>query len=648
MRISLAIATLCVIVSSSAPAQDVWPRGVDSRLQAASEWVLASERYLHQSHLTRGMTGYGLTVMSGAEIVRFDVEIVSVLVGYGAASPQRDVILARVSGQGLETTGIIAGMSGSPVYIRHEGEDKLIGAVAYGYSFQKNYKSGPLCGIQPIAQMLAVAGGPLDNKLGVDDDDGVLAGASASAGGASLPEPWRAEALATEKTDFSTFGLPANSGGKRPAPAGLQPLTTPIMSAGLTERSAARLNGALEPMNASAMRSGRLTKAAALEAASLKLAPGAAVSIPLVRGDEDLNGVGTVTEVLGEHVLAFGHPMFGDGQVSYPMGTAYVHTVVASMQTSFKLGQTVDVVGELRTDEYSAVGGRLGRPVEMIPVAVDVAWADTGQKQNYRFEIVRDPKLTTLLAMTVAADSVWGTRKLPREHTVEYAVEIDFGDLGTYEVANLSAGGDVYDMMSDLTRALGLMMNNPFGVATPRSIRVKVDVAEGVRGASILGATLDRNAYAPGDTVTATVAMRRHKGPRFTREIAVTLPRELPEGDYALTVGDWATALEDRRKRRPRLFDPRSLAQLLDSIETATETRMNGLYAILPTGEVGVAVEAEPIPHAPGTIKAMLAAAAPLDVTPVAEAVTATELLDEVVAGRAEVMVNVRKNPPRP
>ena len=76
----------------------------DPRLEAARRYVEKSDRYLHHSKLRRGMKGYGLTVLAGTEIVRFDAEIVSVMTRRGA---HQDVILARLSGQGLKETGVV-------------------------------------------------------------------------------------------------------------------------------------------------------------------------------------------------------------------------------------------------------------------------------------------------------------------------------------------------------------------------------------------------------------------------------------------------------------------------------------------------------------------------------------------------------------
>ena len=74
---------------------------------------------------------------------------------HNAYYAQQDVILVRCSGLNLEHSGIIGGMSGSPCYIHDDdGKDRMIGAVAYGWTFNKD----PICGVQPITQMLPIPG----------------------------------------------------------------------------------------------------------------------------------------------------------------------------------------------------------------------------------------------------------------------------------------------------------------------------------------------------------------------------------------------------------------------------------------------------------------------------------------------------------
>ena len=643
----------------------------DSRLRATTETVMKSDRYLHQSKLHRGMKGYGLTVMAGTEIARFDVEIVSVLQNYTAFAPQHDIILARLSGLGLDKTGIIAGMSGSPVYVvdPKDGKEKLIGAVAFGWSFQRE----PLAGIQPISQMLA--GGvprPEDLIPTIPPAPGPIAtqpaslptsqpasqpveveasadGGSSGAGVQASPE-WRAAAFNPRKTDFARFGWPKRWLKESTGPQAdqLLPLATPLMAGGLCEQTREYLGKTLAGTNMMPVQSGGVGHTAAEEVKGLKLAPGSSIAIPLVTGDEDISAVGTVTDVVDGKVLGFGHEMFGDGAVHFPMATGYVHTVIATLQRSFKLASNVEIVGELGSDEFTGIGGTVGRKVDMIPVSVEVAWEPFGQTQTFHYRLLRDRNMTPVLAQTVTMDSVWRTRNMPQEHSIEYSVAIDFGSAGVYKVDNFSSNNDIFDLASDVTRPIGLMLRNPFGIGRVESIDVKVSIRKGERIAKVLGATLDRNAYAPGEMVSATVNIWPIKSERTTRTIQVKLPDDLPEGKYMLTLGDSETAGKLQQEREPQRFDPRNLAQLLQSVQLAAGNRTDRLYAILEVDGVGMAVEQQTLPDVPPTIAALLKSAQPLEVTPLRNAVTASQPLEYSLIGSTQATVVVTRNPPRP
>jgi hypothetical protein len=117
-------------------------------LAAAPTPTTLPDRYMALKDVKPGMKGTGKTVLKGTEIVEFQVEVLGVLHNIG---PQQDLILVRCAGQGLEETGIIMGMSGSPIYL----DGKLIGALAYAWEFSKV----PIAGVTPIEEMLAIGSG---------------------------------------------------------------------------------------------------------------------------------------------------------------------------------------------------------------------------------------------------------------------------------------------------------------------------------------------------------------------------------------------------------------------------------------------------------------------------------------------------------
>src|SRR5437016_9217010 len=98
------------------------------------------------SQIHKGMRGYGLTVFEGTKLEKFDVEVVGVLNNIG---PSQNLILIKVDSPMVQRAGVIAGMSGSPIFI----DGKVIGALAYAWQFAKE----PIAGVTPIDEMLKIA-----------------------------------------------------------------------------------------------------------------------------------------------------------------------------------------------------------------------------------------------------------------------------------------------------------------------------------------------------------------------------------------------------------------------------------------------------------------------------------------------------------
>src|SRR3954468_9404940 len=103
-------------------------------------------RMLAVEDLRPGMKGIARTVFAGTEPQEFGVEILGVLPGF--PGPHQSGIIARLSGNNVEKTGVFAGMSGSPVYI----DGKLVGAIAFSFPFSKE----PIAGITPIKEMIDI------------------------------------------------------------------------------------------------------------------------------------------------------------------------------------------------------------------------------------------------------------------------------------------------------------------------------------------------------------------------------------------------------------------------------------------------------------------------------------------------------------
>ena len=637
------------------PLRSAWaaPQPTDERLAAAERFVRNSDRYLHHNALRRGMKGYGLTVLAGTKPVRFDVEIISVMTRWG---PHQDVILAKLSGQNLEKTGVISGMSGSPCYIRHEGRDKLIGAVAYGWTAQIE----PLCGIQPITQMLTVAGEPRRaeprTRPAETPTTRPASGPASAPTGAHttyghVPSEFLAAVLDPQKRDFSRLALPTRRDfppeGEGPR---LGPLLTPLSVSGVGRRAIGRLTEAFRPLGMIPVRAGGLSPAESQAAADAKLVPGAAIAVPLVTGDADFSAVGTVTDIVNGRVLAFGHGFFADGDVSLPMGPGYIHTVMPGLFGSFKLSSTLRVTGVIDRDEAVGITGRVGPTAEMVPMTVEVRWADSPNRppdtQSFSYGVVRYRWLTTTLAGMLTAESAWGWRYPPEQHTVRHSVEIDFGELGRYEARNVTSGMDVLGVMSDVTRPLMAMLNSSLGPPpTVKSITVKMQIERGSTEADIRRLELDGRIYRPGDTVTGKVTVRPFRKPRLQIPVRFVLPSDLPDGTYRLTATDARGAVSSLQREMPHKFAPRTMKEMLEAVQRVVEPRADRLYLRLPVKRGGVALGAKELPDLPGSRTAILLQTDKLDTRSFTSAIVRSIESRYVLSGSASAAFEVQTEP---
>jgi len=636
-RFRVVPAFLACFVASTAVLGADSRKSEDPRLAAARRYVEKSDRYLHHSKLKRGMTGYGLTVVAGTKPVRFKVEIVSVLTGQGK---HQDSILAKLSGLGLEKSGVVQGMSGSPCYVRDEtdGKDKLIGAVAFGWRFQLE----PLCGIQPITQMIA---GALPQTPAAKTKPAATKSRPAATGAA--PQAYLDAVLNPRKVDFSRFGWP-----KRLVPDGgddtvrLRPLATPLMISGARRRTLIEAARFFKPMGLVPTQSGGVGGAEANKAAKVSLKPGSAVAITLVAGDANWAATGTVTDVIGKRVLAFGHGFFGAGRLELPMGPAYVHAIIFSRQTSFKLSSPLAVTGVLDVDEFVGVGGIIGKKTAMVPMTVHVKWEKKNLTQTYRYKLSRHRLMTAVLARFLVIDSTLGWRELPEHHTVSHSVVVNFGKLGVYRSADVASDADLDYVLSDMTRPLAAMLSNPFGPPQEiKNISVDIKIREGTISAGILQMKLDGVTYKPGDTVTGKVTLSRFRKTRTQMPIKFQLPDDLPEGTYTLTACGASGAIIAYKKENPQLFSPRSVKELFASVQRIVRPGANKLYLRLPLAGGGLAIGQKELPDLPPSKAAILMQSKPLDLSAFRRANVQTVKSDYLIRGSAGATFTVRLKP---
>jgi len=612
---------------------------------AAPGVVRASEapdraRYMGVEELRPGMKGFGRTVLSGTQIVTFDVEIVSVM--RNAFFAGQDVILVRCKGAGLEHTGIIGGMSGSPVYITDENgqNPRMVGAVAFGWTFNKD----PICGVQPIYQMLAIEGVSATRPATRPSASQRTASRAATARTSSVRPPLGGP-LTWEQ---SRFAIPAALGAGAPLAAGtgtsadeasLRPLATPVMVAGASPRTLAYLRERLETSGFEPVPSGGFADGA--EAQHTRLEPGSVLCVPLMRGDMQMTALGTCTEVIGEKALGFGHAFFAEGPVELPMAAGAVHTVIPSVMRSTKLGSALNIVGTLLADEQSGIFGRVGPSPPMIPCRITVHGPQG--TAEYHYECVRHPFFTPMLVSSTVLDSLNAHVSLPREHTLRYAIEVAFQDLGTFRSANVTSQEGEFPIATDMLVPTSSLMESPFGKARPERVNVEIRVEPVARTASLERAELLRDRVKPGATLEVLAWWRPYRAAPETGTYTLKLPDDIPEGSYELTICSAQEHLRALRAERPYFFHVRSLPQMLEAMNFLAQFQDDHVYLrlSLPTG--GVSLGRDNLPDLPSYRQRILADSRRTDVVRYTDALVAEHPERFVVSGARSFTVKVDK-----
>lgn len=585
-------------------------------------------RYMRTDEVRRGMKGFGRTVLSGTEIVTFQVEVISVM--RNAFYPQQDVILIRCAGANLEHSGIVGGMSGSPVFLTDDqGQNpRMIGAVAYGWSFNKD----PVCGVQPIHQMLGIQ----------DAAETRPAETRTSASASSRFRPKTSATLAGERFaalfDSASAAWPAAQTGRDAAGTDLRPLATPIMVSGASPRALSFLRERLEDTGFEPVASGA---ADAVSTKPARLEPGATLAIPLMRGDSQMNAIGTCTEVIGDRVLGFGHAFFASGSIELPMGPGMIHTVVASVMRSNKLGAALEPAGALVRDETTGVAGRLGPVPRMVPC--DVIVREPGRMREYHYECAQHVLFTPMLLGMAVMSSITSHNELPREHTLRYSIEMAFQDVGTFRSSNIASQSGETPIAMDVFGGAMAMAETPFGKARVERVRVEVTIEPVARTAWLERAELSRNRVKPGETIEVRAWWQPYRAPRESRSYAIQVPPDLPEGAYELTLcsaRDHARAL---RSEKPHLFRIESMNQILAAMNLLAQFREDHVYLrlSLPTG--GLSLGREALPELPSFRQRILADSKRTDVSRFTDALVVEHPAPFVVSGSRSFAVRVDK-----
>ncbi|HUP45340.1 MAG TPA: SpoIVB peptidase S55 domain-containing protein [Thermoanaerobaculia bacterium] len=497
-------------------------RALPLALAVALTATVLSAGMMPVSEVTKGMKGYGLTVFEGDQIEKFDVEIVGVLHRIG---PGQDLILARVDSPQIRRAGVIAGMSGSPIFI----DGKIIGALAYAWDFSKE----PVAGITPIHEMLKIA----------EADGGSSPALVAAAPRMSAQSFLESMANQNHEKAFEELlrGLTARQVSTI---GGARRIALPLSLGSFAPETLVRFGSYFDQMGFVAVPTGSsATAGSGARAARSAFAPGDAVGAALLNGDFSAAASGTVTWVDGDRVYAFGHPFLDMGEISFPMTEAEVVGFMPSVARSFKFSNSGRVVGALTQDRAPGIMGVFGAEAPMIPVELTVEGA--GTPKTYNVNVVRHPQLSPLMIAMAADSVVANSQRAAGERTVVLESEIKLKGFEPIRLREGWAGAQARSAIpAYLAVVSGYLISNEFRDAELESVKVHLRHDDQLRIARIIEATLVTEAgrVSPGDTVRVRAVLKPYRGEAFVETFELRIPDDQAPGSAYLMVGSGTTA----------------------------------------------------------------------------------------------------------
>ena len=564
------------------------------------------------SEVRAGQRAVAKSVFRGTRIESFRVEIIGVLPNFDGTS---SVILGRIlDGPVVERkSGVIGGMSGSPVYI----DGRLAGAIAYAWPWSKE----PIAGIQPIEDMLeALRESPVRSQ----------------------EPPAATGAFASQlRLDGSVIGRVQISPelSDQPDPPGvmtLVPLGGLVQASGFTARGLDRLREELSPYG--------LRVQAGAGGAELQLRPpllpGAALGARLIGGDFDVAVLGTLTMVEGDRVLAFGHPIFQRGDLDLPMTGGYVYDIMPSLFISSKVMSPTQVVGRVYSDHRSAIAGAIGGTADLMPVTIEVEDAERGLSRSFNLEVARLRELTPGLVASSVVTAIDETRGRVARGTARITIQIEAdGRTLVRDELDYSPTDAATAAVLPVLTPLAVFTENQFRRMHVDRVRVKVQAEERRKTASIDRVTVDRSQVEAGDEVTFNVTVRPYGEDPVEIPLKLALPPDLPQGRVRVVVTGGRDARQARTSIGAPKPDPTNLDQLLEAYLSEEASSDLVLQAALP--RAGVSLLGEELPDLPRSALDALRATRPTDLRPVPSVAKVAIPTEWVLTGRQAVILPV-------
>jgi len=533
--------------------------------------------YIPIDEIKPDMDAYCLTVLRGRKIEKFNFKVVDVIRNH---RPSRDSILVIGIDQKFKDIGLVEGCSGSPVYIN----GRLAGALSAGWLYSKD----PLYMVTPIKEMHRIAGGRKQT----------VSGPATMSIDFTKPVTLDAEILA--------------------APAKATETKNYIVTS-LSESACKSLAGYFEPFGLVPVAAASGNSKSDTDSSKPSFEPGSAIAVPLVSGDISMAAIGTVTEVLDDKILAFGHSFLGYGPVDLPMATARVHTVVSGMVSSFKLASAdSEITGAIYADEATGVAGLVGAKPKLIPFTIQTARASypdfspsRNTKNLFNCKLAVNRFYTPLITRSAIIGAALTEGPLPMDHTVKHSVKLTVRDpddpslLKEFAFENITSQDSVGAAALQTASLVALLMNNPYKNIEIASLDCKIQTAPENSIAYIETANLSRNKVKAGESIDVFVELAEHMSKKSQYNLEFLIPEDTQPGTYEIIIAGVDEYEQFFRKNSPHKFRHKDMDTLLEALDTVLKIRTDRLYLLSELSPGGITIQNAELADLPKT-KAVL------------------------------------------
>jgi hypothetical protein len=578
--------------------------------QAALAQTTKATETIPVAQIHAGMRGVAYTVFQGTKPESMSVEVLGVL--KNANGPKGDVILVRLGGTKAEYTGVVAGMSGSPVYF----DGKLAGAIAFRIG---EFSKEPIAGVTPISEMLEISA--LDSTFtSVPVQAKSIPGLAAKTSGPGLPS-------ATAQS-FANY---------------LKPIETPLVFSGFSE-------DAIQTFAPQFASEGIIPVMGVGSTSDVKqpepLEPGSAVSAVLVSGDMDIAATCTVTYIDPQHLLACGHPLLQFGMINLPMTKAQVLATLPSPLNAFKIVNATETVGSFVQDRHTGILGEFGKKPEMIPVTLTIHGGTTAK--TFHYQVLNNARLSPIAISTTVFNALHGVNEYGDQTTYAMRGGISVEGFPQVKLQDMFSSADGMQPAAMLAAAsiggsFGRIYDNPYSTPDITGLQLDFEISNERRWAKLESARTDVNEARPGDDISVEVLLRPYRGEAVIEYVPVHIPSSASKGSTLhILVSDGE--MLDRLRRGPGTAQKLDLASTIGVLNKQHSN--NRVYVSVLDEDPEAMVADKVMPALPlSVMNVMDGMRGPEDMVVLGQSSvseTATAPLDFVVAGAQLLPITIK------